>query len=205
MPSVEIACIGLTKPLPPPKTTFAVEFEAGLRSHRSPSPLFQEEFNALSGSLYHLGNPDLAQNRDGSFFAYELLTDASRNREPPLFLEFASAHLESVRSLVGWLLDTSPVYELLFTSDWQFGPETAERYDAVSLSEFWRLHDAQSIRLNAAYPISRAAKQAVGDGHGCIWAYTDCYAPLRSSRAEGRAPRQAAPLNSQSVRQTRGA
>ena len=55
------------------------------------------------------------------------------------------------------LLAASPEGRLLFTSDWQFGPESEGRYPSVTLTEFWRLHDEKTLRLNAAYPIMRAA------------------------------------------------
>ena len=157
MPSIEVACIGLDQPLEPPNTTFAVVFEPGLKSHRSPSPRFQSDFDSLSGSLYHLGSPEFEGTSGGPFFAYDVLSQPSRHTEQPRFLEFAPEHVESARILISWLLDASPVGRILFTSDWQFGPSWAKRSRPLSVSEFWRLHDTQELLLNTAYPIERAA------------------------------------------------
>jgi hypothetical protein len=156
MPSIEIACLGLTTPLSPPATSFAVICEAGLKSHRSPEPRFQRDFDGLSGSLYHLGSPQFAGTVSGPFFAYDVLSEASRHAEPPSFLEFAPEHVASAQALVAWLFDVSPEGRLLFTTDWQFGPKGARRFGALEPDEFWRLHSRRELLLNAAYPIARA-------------------------------------------------
>jgi hypothetical protein len=157
MPSIEIACIGLESPLEPPPTSFAVAYEGGLKSHRSPCPRFQSQFDQLSGSLYHLGNPGFAGTKAGPFFAYDLLSEASRHAESPSFLEFAPEHEASVRELLSWLLQVSPQSKLLFTSDWQFGPGGSRTLPQASLNEFWRLHSQRRLLLNAAYPLTHAA------------------------------------------------
>jgi hypothetical protein len=154
MPSIEIACVGLQDALQPPATSFAVAYERGLRSHRSPSPRFQHDFDGLTGCLYHLGNPNLAGSHEGFYFAYDLLSDASRSADPPAFLEFDGNYVESLRAFLDWLLLTSPDGKLLFTSDWQFGPDWTKRCDPITLGEFWRLHDSRALLLNASYPIN---------------------------------------------------
>jgi hypothetical protein len=154
MPSIEIAAIGLGTPLAPPPTPFSVTYEAGLKSHRLPSR-FQSDFDRMSGSLYHLGNPGLSGG-GGAFFASDLLSLESREGESPSFLQFAQPHVASVHALLDWLLRNSPDGNLLFTSDWQFGPEGTQRFGPVSLSEFWGLHDSRKLMLNAAYPVSGA-------------------------------------------------
>ena len=157
MPSIEIACIGLKSPLEPPPTSFALVYEAGLVSHRSPEPRFQLDFDELSGSLYHLGSPQFAGTTTGLFLAWDVLSDASRHADPPSFLEFAPEHHESARELLSWLLQASPHSRLLFTSDWQFGPKETHRFPPMGLTEFWGLHNARGVLLNSAYFIERAA------------------------------------------------
>jgi hypothetical protein len=154
MPSIEIAAIGLLTPLAPPLTSFSVTYEAGLKSHRYPSR-FQSDFDRASGSLYHLGNPALSSG-GGAFFASELLSPATREADPRSFLEFSQTHIASVQSLLEWLLRISPSGRLLFTSDWQFGPEETKRFSPVSLAEFWKLHDSRRLMLNSAYPVGGA-------------------------------------------------
>ena len=50
-------------------------------------------------------------------------------------------------------MGSSPVNQMLFTSDYQFGPKRPFRSSPVTLSEFWSLHDSRKLRLNGAYPI----------------------------------------------------
>jgi hypothetical protein len=151
MPSIEIACQDLLEPLSPPETSFFVMREPGLKSHRSPRPRFQTDFDELRGSLYHI------VDTQDSFNAYQTLSEGSRHGEPSTFLEFDREHLKSVHDLIHWLLGVSPCKRLLFTSDWQFGPEWTKRYDPMTVDEFWRLHDSKELLLNAAYPIHGAA------------------------------------------------
>ncbi|SRR5579872_613589 len=133
---------------------FAVESGMELKSHRTPKPLFGEDFAKLQGCIFHLGNPDLKNRRKGrAFFAYDLLSDRSRSAARPTFLEFRPEFVPGIRELLGSLVQSSPMREVLFTSDWQFGPKRAYRSPIVSLEEFWSLHDARKLRLNAAYPI----------------------------------------------------
>jgi hypothetical protein len=153
MPSIEIACIGRDVPVPIVADGFAVVSEHGLRSHRVPSR-FQSDFDSLSGCLYHLGNPSLRDPaQGGAFFAYELLSQASRDPFPPSFLEFASAHVEEVRAVLSSILAASPLGRALFTSDWQFGPDWTHRFGPVSLGDFWQLHASRTLYLNSAYEL----------------------------------------------------
>src|SRR5580658_55001 len=153
MPSIEIACIGAERASEPPlHLSFALEYEVGLKSHRSPAPRFQIDFDRTSGALYHLGSRSPKQQPgSGPFFAYELLSTECQNAHPHSFLEFAPQHLVSVQSLLKWILQVSPVGLALFTSDWQFGPEGSERHNALTLDSFWKLHDARQLHLNALY------------------------------------------------------
>ena len=158
MPSIEIICIGQASPLALRSLSFAVEAESRLLSHRGPRPRFQHDFDQLKGCIYHLGNPSLrVAPTAGAFLAYELLSEASREAEPPSFLEFAAEHEADANKVLAILLQASPDGRLLFTSDWQFGPPGSRRCEPVALPEFWRLHEERALLLNAAYPITRAA------------------------------------------------
>jgi hypothetical protein len=155
MPSIEIACVGLGQERKPPPTSFDIAFEAGLVSHRAPSR-FQSDFDARAGSIYHLGNPGQNAAPSGAFTAYELLSDKCLDQEPLVFLEFAQLHVPSLKKLLPWLLESSPDGLLLFTSDYQFGPDAAARFGPITLEEFWSLHDSRRLQMNALYPISRS-------------------------------------------------
>ncbi len=87
------------------------------------------------------------------FFAYELLSDRARSARRPAFLEFRPEFIPAIHDLLGFLIESSPVRQVLFTSDWQFGPRRPYRSSIVSLDEFWSLHNAGKLQLNGAYPI----------------------------------------------------
>ena len=155
MPSIEIACVGLRQNRKPPQTTFDIAFEVGLVSHRSPSR-FQSDFDQTAGSIYHLGNPGQNTGRSGAFTAYELLSDECHAQDPPVFLEFAQSHVPSLKELLLWLLESSPDGLLLFTSDYQFGPDDVARFGPITADEFWMFHDSRRLRMNALYSIARS-------------------------------------------------
>ena len=153
MPSIEIVCIGQLDPSDFSRLPFAVTSGKELKSDRSPKALFQEDFDALEGCIYHLGNPELKARQTGIVFAWDLLSDRSRDATRPRFLEFRTEFLPTIHELLDLLIESSPVRQLLFTSDWQFGPKRPRRSSAVTLDEFWSLHNSRALRLNAAYPI----------------------------------------------------
>jgi hypothetical protein len=156
MPSIEIICIGQLDPVDSDGLPFAVESGRELRSHRAPRPLFQRDFAAIEGCIYHLGNPDLKTQKAGrAFFAYDLLSDRSRSASRSRYLEFRADFVPAMHDLLQSLIEASPEGRLLFTSDWQCGPRRTHRSIVVTLDEFWRLHDGRKLRLNAANPIHR--------------------------------------------------
>jgi hypothetical protein len=69
------------------------------------------------------------------------------------FLEFASPFRPAAQRLLAELIAASPTEELIFTSDWQFGPDWTKRQPPLTLSEFWKLHHSRHMLLNALYPI----------------------------------------------------
>ena len=156
MPSIEILSIDQVQPIEVARFPFAVlpdDRRRSRRSHRSKAR-FQEDFDRVSGILYHLGNPNLKSSHSGRLlFAYELLSEDSKHGAN--FLEFAPDYRIAAQSLLAELMAGSPVHRLLFTSDWQFGPEWTRREPAVTLDEFWRLHDARRVLLNALYPMEQ--------------------------------------------------
>ena len=163
MPSIELVCVEQQTPSVLPKLPFAVRSEPVLQSHRSPSPLFQSDFDRLRGCIYHLGNPSCNRaNYEGPFFAYELLSDVSRDRRK--CLEFAPEFVASLFELFGILLAASPARSLVFTTDWQFGPRGARRCRPILEGTFWRRHAAHALHLNSLYPIRSNAQRT--DSHG---------------------------------------
>ena len=136
MPSIEIVCIGQTKPVDCSSYPFAVQASSELVSHRSPAPRFQSDFDGLSGVIYHLGNPDLKVRNQGAYFAYELLSESSRHAEPPSALEFAPAYASAVFDLLAVLINESKTG--LFTVDERMAMlrETTAAYGNVRIESF---------------------------------------------------------------------
>ena len=152
MPSIEIICIGQLNPGDFSHLPFAVESGTELKSHRSPSPLFREDFASLKGCIYHLGDPEL-KTRKRWFVAWDLLSDSSRYAPRSTFLEFRAEFIPAMHDLLASLIESSPVHQLLFTSDWQFGPKRPYRSSTMTLDEFWSCHNSRKLRLNGAYLI----------------------------------------------------
>ena len=155
MPSIEIACVGLERDRTPPPTSFDIAYEVCLTSHRVPSR-FQRDFDATAGTMYHLGNPGQNGARSGAFTAYELLSDECLDQDPIIFLEFGQSHVQSLKALLPWLLESSPAGRLMFTSDYQFGPDAPAWFGPITLGEFWNLHDCHQLRVNALYSMVRS-------------------------------------------------
>jgi hypothetical protein len=153
MPSIEIVCVGQIDVSDFSHLPFAVKGGKVLQSDRAPRPLFQQDFVASKGCIYHLGNPELKNREKGLFFAADLLSQRSVHASRSTFLEFRLEFAPAVSELLASLMGSSPVNQLLFTSDYQFGPKRPHRSPPVTLTEFWSLHDSRKLRLNGAYPI----------------------------------------------------
>jgi hypothetical protein len=154
MPSIEIVAVNQLHPTDFSHLPFAVVSETTLRSHRTPSSKFQHYFDKLSGVIYHLGNPDLKVDSKGRcFFAYKLLSRPSQEMDES-FLEFAEPYRPHVAAMLEQLMRDSSVQRVIFTSDWQLGPDWVKHEPPIALDEFWRLHDSHHLLLNALYPIN---------------------------------------------------
>ena len=153
MPSIEIICIQQKDPSDFGEMPFAVQVEQKLVSHRIPS-LFQTDFKQMRGCIYHLGNPKLRSETDGWYFAYELLSEKCLGQRDNHFLEFKSEFVPFVKFILYELLKASPIIQIAFTSDWQFGPKRPERFKPMTSEGFWKLHDTFKLRFNSLYYLS---------------------------------------------------
>ncbi len=148
MPSLEIICLNQLEPSNVSHLPFIVEAEAKLVSHRSPKPLFQADFDQLKGCIYHF--------LDGGVTAYDLLKrdwyHGDDNSDDNV--EFIEEYAPSVKEFLQQLLAVSPVGQILFTTDYQFGPDSGEKYGPLSFDEFWKMHDAGKIKMNHSYLVT---------------------------------------------------
>ena len=161
MPSIEIVCIGQTEVSHFDKLPFVVEAENRLVSHRKPHPLFQGEFDALQGCIYHLLNP--TESWDAYLLLDTSIECSKRAPEPDQDaliknLRFLPEYAPAVYSLLETLLTASPVRQVLFTSDYQFGPKRRLYKEPLTLEQFWALHDADRLHMNALYPLTSSPK-----------------------------------------------
>jgi hypothetical protein len=142
MPSVEIVCVGQSVPTQFEDVPFRVPAENRLVSHRTPSPLFQADFDALSGCIYHL-----VKQPNGAATAYSLLDEWWE------VLRFKPEYVPPVGRILSELLAASPQRRLVFTSDYQFGPDAKRFKRPVRISRFWELHMAGRLRANTLYSL----------------------------------------------------
>ncbi len=151
MPSLEIICINQAEPSNFSYLPFKVVAEKQLISHRGSSSLFQADFDQLEGCIYHL----LDEKR---VTAYWLLVrdwyykGNSNGRD--YNVEFIDEVSLPVKDMLQQLLLASPVGQILFTTDYQSGPETVERHGPLPFAEFCQLHNEGAIRMNASYLIT---------------------------------------------------
>jgi hypothetical protein len=150
MPSIEIICIGQSQPTDFSKLPFAVVVETQLISHRGSSSLFQKDFDRVKGCIYHVGNPYLkTPDAPGPYFAGQLLERWWER------VEFKRQYVPPMNRFMKALLAASPEGRLLFTSDYQFGGRPRRFTKERSLDQFWDLHSAKKLHINALYAIGR--------------------------------------------------
>jgi hypothetical protein len=118
------------------------------RSHRGESSLWQQEFEKGEGVLVHVGDPDML-DRDQLFWAYDILDEISTSR-----YRFARQYEVAFFDLLRTLLVQSPIKQVLFTSDSQFGPKPYKFKRSYSLEAAKRIHDKQGFKLNSAMQVS---------------------------------------------------
>src|SRR5207237_8518459 len=131
---------------------FKVRAEKELVSHHSTNSLFQSDFDRLRGYIYHV--------LDGSTLTcYELLVrdwydEHGNSNGADENVEFREEYAGAVKRMLEELLNSSPVGQVLFTTDYQFGPEEAERFGPLLFAAFKQLYNAGKVRMNAAYLIT---------------------------------------------------
>ena len=139
MPSLEIICINQEEPIDVSHLPFEIEAEAQLISHRKPAPLFQSDFDKLNGYIYHIldGEGPTCYN----LLIRDWYDEAGNSNGKDENIEFRDKFTSAVKEMLEELLAASPIGQLLFTTDYQFGPEKPQRYGQVTFAEFRQLHN----------------------------------------------------------------
>lgn len=152
MPTIEIVCVNQTKPTNFFDFSFAVLSDDKLVSHRG---LFQSDFDNLQGCIYHLGNPNMREDNEFAFFAYELINEAISDNSEEDILKFNDEFVLQIKEMSNQLLIASPVSQITFSSDWQFGTKDVQKFELISENEFWGNHDSGKLQFNALYKIEK--------------------------------------------------
>lgn len=156
MPTIEIISINANAiPELPLYGSFAYILERELISHRG---LFQKIFDKLEGYIVHLGNKEFEHDKDGPWFAGMIMDWTDDEGNPIIFLDNT---LEDLKDLMKRMIESSPSNEILFSTDYQFGPDEPKDCGTISFSEFFELHSSRLLRWNATYII----KAEQGNAH----------------------------------------
>lgn len=157
MPTIELISIKAPSvPELPKFKGFAYIAEVGTLSHRG---LFQDQLDRETGIIVHLGNKALEGKEDGGWFAGRLM-EWSGDESGNLSLMFESQRFPDVVALLKKMIEISPVNQVIFLTDYQFGPE--ERtiiHEPITISEFIDFHRQKKLKYNTLYwitePISK--------------------------------------------------
>lgn len=168
MPTIEIVALKCeTLPNLPSFENFAYIAEKQLQSHRG---IFQSEFDQIAGIILHLGNKDLEGQEGGGWFAGQLIKWGDEDviipqieedsggeqwwgEDQSFLFRFAPEVFKELKKLLELLLEQSPVKQLYFTTDYQFGPSESMKRLNYSLRRFFEEHDNSGLRWNCLYQI----------------------------------------------------
>jgi len=168
MPTIEIASIESTGlNLNENDFTIAIIEEKKLESHRG---LFYDFLVEQNGTMIHIGNPDMKDDKD-IFFA-NLLIDWSFEDAPvqipkvdlnepiietganQLFgFKFLEIYKKDIDTILRKAIEASPIKRVFFLTDYQFGPKEANREIIYTIADFWDRHDSSGLVYNTLYEL----------------------------------------------------
>lgn len=169
MPTIEIASINATGlGLIQADYNVAIIEENTLKSHRG---LFYDLLRQQNGVIIHIGNPDCKYDKDGGYFAGAIvdwdfepaeifipefdqndLTD-NRGANQQFMFRFLEQFKPDIDNLLKIALENSPIKKVYFLTDYQFGPEEGIIDIIYTITDFWKQHDNEGLRLNTMYEI----------------------------------------------------
>ena len=166
MPTIEIVSVGASR-LKLNQSNFEIALieESKLESHRG---LFYDWLIEQEGVIVHLGNPDFKENKNGGFFAGELIdwSFETTTIELPNFnkgetganqisgFRFLTDYQIEVALILEKAISASPEHKAYFLTDIQFGADEGETVEK-SLSDFWVLHDTEGLKWNTLYKLKK--------------------------------------------------
>ena len=169
MPTIEIASLKSTGlELNQDDYNIAIIEKDILESHRG---LFYDFLLKQKGTIIHIGNPDLKNDKDNGFFAGEIINwefvdpdldekqkGLKANEEnhwanQDFLFQFKTEYKDEIEKLMQIAIETSPIQKTYFLTDYQFGPEKSEFKIVNDLNDFWRKHDQYGLSWNTLYEI----------------------------------------------------
>lgn len=167
MPTIEIASIKSTGlGLNQADFDVAIIEENKLESHRG---LFYDLLRKQSGVIVHIGNPDFKDDKEGGFFAGQIINwdfEPGQLNIPGVDLDdpadkwganqqfrfkFLEQYKNDIDKLIKIALDNSPIKKVCFLTDYQFGPKKENTEIIYTINDFWRQHDNEGLNLNTMY------------------------------------------------------
>lgn len=145
-------------PYTKPAKHFAQRCDSELISDRS---LFQDDLKEIEGVIIHLGDYSDTPN-DPCWFCGHFVEYLEDDDEGNHFRINNNAYKE-LREVLSSMQRQSPTGHVIFLSDYQFGPEEAQRVDLDSINDLDDLNRDTAIRYNTLYHINRKAEQ--GSAH----------------------------------------
>ena len=167
MPTIEIASIQAAG-IELKQSDFEISIlkENKMNSHRG---LFDVVLRKEEGVIFHLGSPELKDDKKGGYFAGELIdwkfevSDVevnengaidSRNEYQHYKFRFLNKFQVEIDKLLKIALDNSPIKKVFFLTDYQFGPYEPTIEVIHTISKFWRHHDHGGLRFNTFYEMN---------------------------------------------------
>ena len=167
MPTIEIVSINAEEiRINQADFEVAIIKENKIESHRG---LFCDLLRQQNGVIIHIGNPDFKYEKEGGYFADEIIdwdfepteiflpefdeNDAADNKgtNQQIKFKFLKQYIPDIDKLLKIALGNSPTKKVYFLTDYQFGPEDGKTEILYTLMDFWTQHDNDGLRLNTLY------------------------------------------------------
>jgi hypothetical protein len=169
MPTIEIVSFNSTEiGLNQAEYDVAIIEENKLESHRG---LFHDLLRQQNGVIFHIGNPDFKYDKEGVFFAGQIIdwdyepieiffpefdeNDPTDNRgaNQQFKFKFLDHYKTDIDKLLKIALDNSPIKKVCFLTDYQFGPENGKTEIIYTITDFWTQHNNEGLSLNILYEL----------------------------------------------------
>jgi len=166
MPTIEIISLNCSElSLNPDNFRVAIRQESELISHRG---LFYNFLISQQGAMIHVGNPDLKFDKNGGFFAGQIIdwnfeegdielpasdfiAEEGVELDYQSRFQFLGEYKADVDAILKLALRKSQVKKLFFLTDYQFGPEQGTHELISTIAKFWHTHDNYGLAFNTLY------------------------------------------------------